>query len=89
MSEVTLALPETKEVSTQPVYTMLEPTTANTCDGCGEAVIALIEVCLPPSEKLPAGGALTLCGHHGRAFGFEPHHHPTLANENKLQGSDH
>jgi hypothetical protein len=91
MTEVTtLDLPAEKpEVTTQPVFTMLDTVTDHTCDGCGPAVVALIEVCLPPTDKLPEGGSLSLCGHHGRAFGFEPHQHPSLANENKLQGSDH
>lgn len=73
MSEV--LVPNTDE----PMYVLESidaPTTLETCDACGPAVIALVRVILL------SGASLTFCGHHGQQFGYT-HAVP----DSKLQGS--
>jgi hypothetical protein len=55
-----------------------DPSTQETCDACGPAVVALCTVILPN------GGMLTLCGHHGKRWGYV-HAVP----ESKTKGNDH
>lgn len=39
---------------------------ADTCDACGHPAYLYAE--LPPTTRLPHGGTIAYCGHHGAAY---------------------
>jgi hypothetical protein len=80
-AEESVEIPNTAAELTGPVFEVIEPNAARTCDA-HPSTYALVLV------TLPSGGKLELCGNCGRKhFGWE--HTKSATPENRQKGSAH